>query len=151
MEHLLCFLKMLYVSELHGWDWCANISCHTDVLPDTDHQLYVAFIWLFTVQLLYVTPFIDTAIKKNWFLIGLFLRLTAGVLFSLQYFYCIEYNFWIWYMQKIWFEGAVHDWVPIHQGGPLSVDKIRLNIVGLRDDDVPTFPILDKRTNSRNP
>ena len=32
----------------------------------------------------------------------------------------------------------------------LSVDKIRLNIEGLRDDDVPAFPIVDKRTNSRN-
>ena len=32
----------------------------------------------------------------------------------------------------------------------LSLEKIRLNIQGLRDDDVPTYPLVDKRNNSRN-
>ena len=32
----------------------------------------------------------------------------------------------------------------------LTIEKIRLNIQGLRDDDVPTFPLVDKRNNSRN-
>ena len=32
----------------------------------------------------------------------------------------------------------------------LSIEKIRLNIMGLRDDDVPTCPLVDKRNNSRN-
>ena len=32
----------------------------------------------------------------------------------------------------------------------LSIQKISLNIQGLRDDDVPSFPLVDKRNNSRN-
>ena len=32
----------------------------------------------------------------------------------------------------------------------LTLEKIKLNIDGLRDDDVPQFPLEDKRDNSRN-
>ena len=32
----------------------------------------------------------------------------------------------------------------------LSLEKIKLNIEGLRDDDVPSFPLVDKRNNSKN-
>ena len=32
----------------------------------------------------------------------------------------------------------------------LTLEKIRLNIEGVRDDDVPQFPIVDKRDNSKN-
>ena len=32
----------------------------------------------------------------------------------------------------------------------LSLEDIRLNIEGLRNDDVPDFPLVDKRNNSRN-
>merc|ERR1711953_374067 len=32
----------------------------------------------------------------------------------------------------------------------LSLEDIKLNIDGLRDDDVPNFPLVDKRENSRN-
>jgi len=32
----------------------------------------------------------------------------------------------------------------------LSLEDIKLNIEGLRDDDVPDFPLVDKRDNSRN-
>ena len=32
----------------------------------------------------------------------------------------------------------------------LSLEEIKLNIDGLRDDDVPNFPLVDKRENSRN-
>jgi len=32
----------------------------------------------------------------------------------------------------------------------LSIQRISLNIQGLRDDDVPSYPLVDKRNNSRN-
>jgi len=31
----------------------------------------------------------------------------------------------------------------------LSLEDIKLNIEGLRDDDVPDFPLVDKRNNSK--
>ena len=32
----------------------------------------------------------------------------------------------------------------------LSIENIGLNLKGLRDDDVPSYPLVDKRNNSRN-
>ena len=32
----------------------------------------------------------------------------------------------------------------------LSIENIGLNLQGLRDDDVPSYPLVDKRNNSRN-